>query len=113
VLRRQVKRPEFQPADRAVFAALSRGLPRGRWSSLLVTLDTILRQARENPPLALRIAAANLADRQRTTVADYAAELATGDRLGEARAGALLAEIGEPWVEPGLPATHRQHTPSR
>lgn len=58
-------------------------------------------------PLALRIAAANLADRQRTTVADYAAELAAGDRLGEARAGALLAEIGEPWVEPGLPATHR------
>jgi putative transposase len=43
VLRRQVKRPEFQPADRALLAALSRVLPRRRWSSFLVTPDTILR----------------------------------------------------------------------
>jgi putative transposase len=43
VLRRQVKRPEFQPADRALLAALSRALPRQRWSSFLVTPDTILR----------------------------------------------------------------------
>jgi putative transposase len=42
VLRRQVKRPEFRPADRAVLAALSGALPRGRWSSFLVTPDTIL-----------------------------------------------------------------------
>ena len=38
-------------------------------------------------PLALRIAAANLADRPRTTVAAYAAELATGDRLRALEAG--------------------------
>jgi putative transposase len=43
VLRRQVKRPEFRPPDRALLALLSRALPRGRWSSFLVTPDTILR----------------------------------------------------------------------
>src|SRR6266496_6380918 len=43
VLRRQVKRPEFRPADRAVLAMLSGALPRWRWSSFLVTPDTILR----------------------------------------------------------------------
>ena len=43
VLRRQVKRPEFRPADRAVLAALSSVLPRGRWSSFLVTPDSMLR----------------------------------------------------------------------
>jgi putative transposase len=43
VLRRQVKRPKFQPADRALLAMLSGALPRWRWSSFLVTPDTILR----------------------------------------------------------------------
>ena len=43
VLRRQVKRPEFQPADRALLAALSSVLARGRWSIFLVTPDTLLR----------------------------------------------------------------------
>jgi putative transposase len=43
VLRRQVQRPEFRPADRAVLAVLSRALPRARWSIFLVTPGTILR----------------------------------------------------------------------
>jgi transposase len=43
VLRRQVKRAEFRPADRAVLAALSGALPRWRRSSFLVTPETILR----------------------------------------------------------------------
>jgi transposase len=43
VLRRQVKRPAFRPADRAVLALLSRALPRWRWSVFLVTSGTILR----------------------------------------------------------------------
>jgi putative transposase len=43
VLRRQVQRPEFRPADRAVLAVLSRALPRARWSSFLVMPGTILR----------------------------------------------------------------------
>src|SRR6266540_3216580 len=37
VLRRQVKRPAFRPADRAVLAVLSRALPRSHWSTFLVT----------------------------------------------------------------------------
>ena len=43
VLRRQVKRPEFRPADRALLAMLSGALPYRRWSSFLVTPDTIMR----------------------------------------------------------------------
>ncbi len=43
VLRRQVKRPEFRPADRALLAVLSSMLPRGRWSIFLVTPGMILR----------------------------------------------------------------------
>jgi putative transposase len=43
VLRRQVKRAEFRPADRALLALLSRALPRRRWSIFLVTPDTLLR----------------------------------------------------------------------
>src|SRR4030095_17151253 len=43
VLRRQVKRSEFRPADRALLAMLSSALPRWRWSIFLVTPDTILR----------------------------------------------------------------------
>jgi putative transposase len=37
VLRRQVKRAEFHPADRALLALLSRVLPRSHWSIFLVT----------------------------------------------------------------------------
>jgi hypothetical protein len=43
VLRRQVKRPELRPADRAILVVLSRVLPRARWSAFLVTPDTMLR----------------------------------------------------------------------
>jgi putative transposase len=71
VLRRQVKRPEFRPADRAVLAALSVALARWRWSSFLVAPDTILRWHRRlvtrkwtqapprggRPPLADQVAA--------------------------------------------------------
>ena len=43
VLRRQVARPDLEPADRVVLAALSRLLPRRRWSAFLVTPATLLR----------------------------------------------------------------------
>jgi putative transposase len=43
VLRRQVARPRLKPADRALLAALSRALPRSRWSCFLVKPETLLR----------------------------------------------------------------------
>jgi putative transposase len=42
VLRRQVPRPKLQPADRALLAAVSRVLPRARWSCFLVKPETLL-----------------------------------------------------------------------
>ncbi len=43
VLRRQHPRPRLQPKDRALLAALSRLLPRSRWSIFVVTPKTLLR----------------------------------------------------------------------
>jgi putative transposase len=43
VLRRQVKRPRLELADRLVLAALSRVLPRRSWSVFLVRPETLLR----------------------------------------------------------------------
>ena len=43
VLRRQHPRPRLQPRDRALLAALSRLLPRPRWSIFVVTPETLLR----------------------------------------------------------------------
>jgi putative transposase len=42
VLRRQVGRPAYQPADRALLAALSRLLPRSCWPCFSVTPETLL-----------------------------------------------------------------------
>jgi hypothetical protein len=47
VLRRHVHRPDLQPADRVVLAALSRLLPRARWSAFFVTPVTLLRWHRQ------------------------------------------------------------------
>ena len=47
VLRRQVARPRFAPADRMVLATLARLLPRLRWPVFLVTPATLLRWHRE------------------------------------------------------------------
>jgi putative transposase len=43
VLRRQLPRPRLQPADRVLLAAISRALPRTRWSCFMVTPDTLVR----------------------------------------------------------------------
>jgi putative transposase len=43
VLRRQISRPKLEPADRVLLAAISRLLPRARWSCFLVTPQTLLR----------------------------------------------------------------------
>jgi putative transposase len=42
VLRRQIRRPAYRPADRALLAILSRLLPRSRWSCFSVTPVTLL-----------------------------------------------------------------------
>jgi len=47
VLRRQVGRPRLRRRDRLYLAALSRALPRQRWSSFLIRLQTLLRWHRE------------------------------------------------------------------
>ena len=43
VLRRQTPRPKLEPADRALLAAISRILPRSRWSCFFVRPETVLR----------------------------------------------------------------------
>jgi putative transposase len=43
VLRRQVRRLDLEPADRALLAGLSRLLPRSRWAAFFVTPATLLR----------------------------------------------------------------------
>jgi putative transposase len=43
VLRRQVQPPRLDPADRTLLAAVSRALPRGRWSCLFVKPETLVR----------------------------------------------------------------------
>jgi hypothetical protein len=43
VRRRELPRPRFEPTDRALLAAISRALPRARWSCFLVRPETLLR----------------------------------------------------------------------
>jgi putative transposase len=43
VLSRQVPRPRLEPTDRALLAAVSRLLPRARWSCFIVKPETLLR----------------------------------------------------------------------
>jgi putative transposase len=47
VLKRQVSRPRLRRRDRLLMAALSRMLPRERWSAFLVRPQTLLRWHRE------------------------------------------------------------------
>jgi hypothetical protein len=47
VLKRQVGRPQLRRRDRVFMAAISRALPRARWSSFLVSPQTLLRWHRE------------------------------------------------------------------
>jgi putative transposase len=43
VLHRQIPRPRLEPTDRALLAAVSRALPRARWSCFFVKPETLLR----------------------------------------------------------------------
>jgi hypothetical protein len=86
VLRRQVHRPDLQPSDRVVLAALSRLLPRPPWSAFFVTPATLLRWHRQliarhwtypyakpgRPPVASRSVTWCCASRPRTQPGDIA-----------------------------------------
>ena len=52
VLRRQVTRPRYSPADRALLATLARLLSRERWATFLVRPATLLRWHRAVPPIS-------------------------------------------------------------
>jgi putative transposase len=43
ILRRQVSRPRLRRRDRLFMAAISRALPRARWSSFVVSPQSLLR----------------------------------------------------------------------
>src|SRR4249919_3784685 len=43
ILRRRTRRPALARTDRLFLAAASRLLPRARWRSFIITLDTLLR----------------------------------------------------------------------
>jgi putative transposase len=47
ILRRQPRRTQRRPVDRAILAALARALPRGAWTSLSVSPTTLLRWHRQ------------------------------------------------------------------
>jgi hypothetical protein len=47
VLRRQVGRPSLRPLDRMFLAAAAHLLPRDRWTSFMITPQTLLRWHRE------------------------------------------------------------------
>lgn len=49
VLRRQVDRPALRPSDRALFACLSRLIPRAKLSRFFVQPDTLLPASRYRP----------------------------------------------------------------
>jgi len=54
VMRRQVARPRYTPADRMILATLAKLLPRGRWSIFLVTPSTLFRWHRDFQVRSLR-----------------------------------------------------------
>jgi putative transposase len=47
ILRRQRRRPQVRPVDRALLAALSRSLPRPAWTSFSMKPETVLRWHRQ------------------------------------------------------------------
>ena len=75
VLRRQTPRPKLEPADRALLAAVSRVLPRSRWSCFFVRPETLLRWHRRLVAGASQVACGGV----------------TEDRRGAAQAGVSWA----------------------
>jgi putative transposase len=67
VLRRQIPRPRLEPADRALLTAISRALPRARWSCFFVKPETLLRWHRRLVTGAWTPRTARQGDRHSTT----------------------------------------------
>jgi putative transposase len=117
VLRRQVKRVDLEPSDRAVFSALSRLLARPRWVTFLVTPATleivalVVRLAQENPRwgyarivgecrnLGVRVSATSVRRILRRQGLGPAPRRRgpTWSQFLRAQAGGLLATDSSPW----------------
>jgi hypothetical protein len=99
ILRRQHQRPHLQAKDRALLAALSRQLPRVRWSVFLVRPETLLGWHRR---MVRRRWTYTLAPRGRPPVPDQVQQLIL--RLARESPVGLPADprgIAAPWL-PGL-----------
>jgi hypothetical protein len=113
VVRPQVARPRYAPADRMVLAMLARLLPRDRWQVFLVTPATLLRWHREL--VACRWTYRHTGRGQKAlapevvdlVVRDGAGEPAVGvreDRGGVPQAGpAGIGDVGAPDSAPPSP----------
>lgn len=78
VLRRQVHRPDLQPADRVVLAVLSRLLPRPRWSAFFVSPATLLRWHRRGHRRDQDSAAGTAGERVRRALGVHRSRECTG-----------------------------------
>jgi putative transposase len=67
VLRRHVARPRLEPTDRALLTAVSRALPRTRWSCFFVKPETLLGWHRRLVAGAWTYRAVDRDDRRSTT----------------------------------------------
>jgi hypothetical protein len=131
VLRRQVRRLDLEPGDRAVLAGLSRLLPRARWAAFLVTPATLLRwhrnliaRRRTYPPrrpgrpavtaqmreLVLRLARDNLTWGCRRIQGELAV---LGYRLAPSTVWAILSRAGPGRAGAGAGPAPRRAGPTR
>jgi putative transposase len=97
VLRRRVGRPHLRRRDRLLMAALSRVLPRPRWSSFLVSPQTLLRWHREL--VRRKWTYPHRATGGRPPIAEDVRDLIPSDGEGEPRWGCVwikgeLAKLG-------------------
>ena len=95
VLRRQIHRPDLQPADRVVLAALSRLLPRPQWPAFFVTPATLLASSSSITPSSRIVCQLS---RSRASSGKY--PTSTNGRLGTAEnmyISVLYGAISDEW----------------
>ena len=124
VLRRQVHRPDLQPEDRVVLAALSRLLPRPQWAAFFVTPATLVRWHRQliarhwtnpharpgRPPidrehrdLVLRLAAENLDDARNRKPGELSNQLVQVHHIRTVRGWDLPEQVPTVSVDVSIP----------